>query len=185
MSIKKDVCGVEHVQLLDNGVRRLLQYPKRMFGDYIKPGDTVVDIGCGPGVFIPELAKMIGSEGKVVAIDLQNEMLQLAEKKIMSCGLADRVQFHQCKCDALDIELNADFILTFYMVHESPDPLHLIDQICFLLKQGGYYYLSEPKFHVSKEQYLQVVARCKANGLSLIKESGLLSRTAVFQKRVN
>jgi ubiquinone/menaquinone biosynthesis C-methylase UbiE len=183
MNSKSDVCGVEHVKLLDNGFRRLVHNPIRLFGPYIHPGDTVLDIGCGPGAFTPGLAKLVGTQGKVIAIDLQKEMLELAKGKAQSAGVLDRIQFHQCNSDSLNISVQAHFALTFYMVHEAPDPMHLIDQVCTLLTQGGYYYLSEPKFHVSENQYRDVVARCVSNGLTVVKEGGLFSRTAVFQKR--
>lgn len=183
MSKNQTVCGVEHAKWLDNGFRRKILNPQKQFAEYLKPGDTVIDIGCGPGAFIPDLAKLIGANGKIIAIDLQEEMLELARKKAQSIGVSDNVRFHKCRKDSLDISLQADFILTIYMVHESPEPLALIDQVCELLKPNGYYYLSEPKIHVKKEQYLEMVERCNANGLNIVKESGLFSRTAVFQKR--
>lgn len=183
MNGRSDICGVDHAKWLDNGLRRFMHNPQRLFGAYIKSGDTVLDIGCGPGAFIPGFAKMVGTSGKIIAIDLQEEMLELAKKKAQSAGVRDRVQFHQCGSDSLNISVQANFALTFYMVHEAPDPMRLIDQVCTLLTQGGYYYLSEPKFHVTENQYRDVVARCVSNGLTVVKKGGLFSRTAVFQKR--
>lgn len=183
MSDKLDVCGVEHVKWLDNGFRRFVHNPRRMFGPCIKPGDTVVDIGCGSGTFLPGLANMVGPEGTIFAVDLQEEMLQLARGKADAAGVSDRVRFHRCERDSLGITLLADVVITVYMVHEAPDPLRLVDQVCALLKDGGYYYLSEPSFHVSRAQYREVVERCRTDGLSIVKESGILSRTAVFRKQ--
>jgi len=173
---------MDHVRFLDNGLRRFLQNPRRMFGDYVKPGDTVFDIGCGPGAFIPGLAALVGRSGTVVAIDLQEEMLQLARKKAQSAGVSDRVQFHQCSRESLNLTTPADLVVTFYMVHEAPNPLRLVDQVCALVKNGGYYYLAEPSIHVSEAQYREVVNRCAANGLKKVKEGGVFSRTAVFQR---
>jgi len=177
-----DVCGVDHVKWLDNRIRLFFHDPKRMFREYIRPGDTVVDIGCGPGAFIPGLCDLVGPQGKVVAIDLQEEMLQLCREKARRASMADRVEFHKCEADSLGITLQADFALTFYMVHEAPDPLRLIDQICSLLKIGGFYFLAEPKIHVSEEKYREVVSRCAENGLVVVRESSKFSRTAVFRK---
>ncbi len=182
MNKKTDICGLEHVKWLDNGVRRYLQNPRKMFKPYIKEGDTVLDIGCGPGAFIPALAEMVGSSGKVIAIDLQEEMLALTRKKVASAGYTSRVTVHKCSAESLDISQQADFILTFFMMHETPDPLHLITEICHSLKQGGTYYLAEPKFHVTKRQFLDVIQMCNKKGLVLIKERGIVSRTAVFRK---
>lgn len=177
-----DVCGVDHAKWLDNRIRLFFHDPKRMFREYVRSGDIVVDIGCGPGAFIPGLCKLVGPQGRVVAIDLQEEMLQLCKEKMHKTGFADRVEFHKCEEDSLGISLQVDFALTFYMVHEVPDPLLLIDQICALLKVGGFYYLAEPKIHVPEEKYREVISRCNENGLVVVRESSSFSRIAVFRK---
>ncbi|MFW6221867.1 MAG: class I SAM-dependent methyltransferase [Fibrobacterota bacterium] len=182
MAHSTDVCGVEHAKWLDNGVRRLIHNPQRLFGPYVKRGGTAIDIGCGPGTFTLGLAKMVGSDGKVIAVDLQRDMLDMTRTKVESAGFGDRVDFHQCKEDEIGLDVKADFILTFYMVHETPDPIAFIDQVSALLAVGGFYYLSEPKFHVSKRQFDEVLAQCRLRGLSVVKTSGFLSRTAILQK---
>jgi len=47
----------------------------------IKPGSTVLDVGCGTGVFIPFLLRRIGGEGRLVALDVAEEMLKRARAK--------------------------------------------------------------------------------------------------------
>lgn len=47
----------------------------------IKPGSTVLDAGCGTGVFIPFLLRRIGGEGRLVALDVAEEMLKRARAK--------------------------------------------------------------------------------------------------------
>jgi ubiquinone/menaquinone biosynthesis C-methylase UbiE len=47
----------------------------------IKPGSTVLDAGCGTGVFIPFLLSRIGGEGRLVALDVAEEMLKRARAK--------------------------------------------------------------------------------------------------------
>jgi ubiquinone/menaquinone biosynthesis C-methylase UbiE len=182
MSNENHVCSHEHAKWLDNDIRRMLQNPRRMFGRWIEPGASILDIGCGPGTFTLDLARMAGPQGKVIAIDIQEQMLTMAREKIAKAGLLDRVQFHRCSGDKLGISTQADFILTFYMVHEAPHPLDLIDQICSLLSSGGYYFLAEPKMHVSKLHYDEVVTRCEKNGLTAVSQYGIISRYAIFKK---
>lgn len=184
MNNSAHVCGTEHARWLDNGFRHLVHNPERMFGPYVNKGGTILDIGCGPGTFTLGLARLAGKGGRVIAVDLQEEMLGMARKKIVSAGMLDQVMFHRCTQESLNLDIKADFIVTFYMVHESPDPCRLIDQICTLLKPGGYYYLAEPKFHVSETLYRKMQNRCKEHGLSLIKKAGIVSRIAVFKKTV-
>ncbi|KAB3547857.1 MAG: SAM-dependent methyltransferase, partial [ANME-2 cluster archaeon] len=45
------VCPVESAGGLDNRVRRLLQNPQKILGNYVKEGMTALDLGCGPGFF--------------------------------------------------------------------------------------------------------------------------------------
>jgi 2-polyprenyl-3-methyl-5-hydroxy-6-metoxy-1,4-benzoquinol methylase len=110
-----------------------------------------LDIGCRPGTFTPGLAaKLNGSNRKVIAIDLQEKMIQKAQAKNASDGMLSRVQLHQCTSDSLNIDVCADFILSFWMIHEVTDQFTFIDQTCNLLKMVGYYFIAEPKSHVSK-----------------------------------
>ncbi len=94
----------------------------------------------------------------------------------------DWIIFHKCGESSLNLKEKADFILTFYMVHETPVPKALINEINDLLKPGGVYFLAEPKFHVSKKKYQEIVTWCKEKNLSIIEEKGIISRIAVFKK---
>jgi len=69
------VCPPKHVKWLNNPLRKLIQNPKNIMGEYVSPGDTVIDLGCGGGYFTVALAKMVGDRGRVIAMDLQKEML--------------------------------------------------------------------------------------------------------------
>jgi len=68
---KGDVCSHTHSFFLDNFLRRLIQNPKKIVGEYIKKGDTIIDLGCGPGYFSIAMAKMVGDTGRVYSVDLQ------------------------------------------------------------------------------------------------------------------
>jgi len=64
------VCPVEKAGGLDSGIRKLLQRPKKILGNYVESGMTVLDLGCGPGFFSVEMAEMVGASGKVIAVDM-------------------------------------------------------------------------------------------------------------------
>ena len=70
------VCPSRHAGSLDNSFRRWLQNPQKILAPYIKEGMTVLDVGCGPGFFSVEIAKMVGKNGKVISADLQDGMLE-------------------------------------------------------------------------------------------------------------
>ncbi len=182
METAKHICGEEHAKWLDNPLRNLIHNPKKMFKEFVHPGGTVLDIGCGPGTFTLGLAKLVGPQGNVIAVDIQEGMLKRTQQKIERASLQDRVSYHKCDDSLSEIATPADFIVTFYMVHETPNPKQFARDICSLLKPGGYYYLAEPKFHVSKSQYDELLEVCKKEGLAVVKEEGIISRIAVFRK---
>jgi len=77
------ICPVERAGGLDNSFRRLLQNPRTILKIYISRGMTVLDLGCGPGFFSIEIAKLLNDSGKVIAADLQEGMLEKVIKKIL------------------------------------------------------------------------------------------------------
>jgi len=76
------ICPVERSGGLDNRLRRWLQNPQKIVMPYIKPGMTVLDLGCGPGFFAVEIARLLNDSGKVIAADLQQGMLDKVSKKV-------------------------------------------------------------------------------------------------------
>src|SRR5271169_3623868 len=78
--------------MLDNGIRRIFQNSKNIVGPYVKEGMTVIDIGCGPGMFTRAMAEMAGDTGCVIAVDIQQEMLDLARLKSERQNLSSRIR---------------------------------------------------------------------------------------------
>jgi len=56
----------------------------------------VADIGCGPGFFTVEMARLVGSRGKVLAVDVQKRMLDILRRRSAEEGVEERIVFHQC-----------------------------------------------------------------------------------------
>lgn len=158
-SYKGDVCHHSHSFALDNFIRRLFQNPKKIAGEYLNSGDTVIDIGCGPGFFSIDMAKIVGPSGKVYAVDLQKEMLDRVQQKMVKQNLTEQIILHQCGQDQINLgnDVKADFILTYYMVHETPDSQQFLQEVKSYLKPGGRFLIVEPLFHVSKKKF-EIVA---------------------------
>ena len=148
------VCPVELASSLDNKVRRWLQDPRKILAPFITEGMTVLDVGCGPGFFSIEAAKLAGETGRVISADLQPGMLEIIGRKIRGTALEHRITTVQCRPDHINVSDNVDFIIAFYMVHEVPDKAALFRQLKALLKKDGRLLLVEPKmFHVSKSEF--------------------------------
>ena len=55
----------------------------------VKPGQTVLDLGCGSGFHARRLAPLVGDTGKVLCVDLQPEMLEIAERFARGAGITN------------------------------------------------------------------------------------------------
>jgi len=167
--------------MLDNGIRRIFQNPKNIVGPYVKEGMTVIDIGCGPGMFMRAIAEMAGDTGCVIAVDIQQEMLDLARLKSERRNLSSRIRFHKSEPDRIGITENADFILSFYMVHEVPDRDAFLKEVHGLLKPGGKYLVVEPTSHVSRDAFEDTVKYARDAGFRVVSFPKIaLSRAALF-----
>jgi ubiquinone/menaquinone biosynthesis C-methylase UbiE len=159
------VCPVELANSLDNKIRRWLQNPQKILSPYVKEGMKVLDVGCGPGFFSVELAKLVGAHGKVYAVDLQEGMLQKLRDKIYGTPLEQIVQLIKCDQDKIVIPEKVDFILAFYMVHEVPDKDRLFATLKNFLNDRGELLIVEPKlFHVSKKEFASTISKAEAVG---------------------
>ena len=179
---KNRVCPVERAGVLDFTLRKLLQNPKRILRPYIKEGMTVLDLGCGPGFFTMALARLVGKAGKVIAADLQEGMLAIVRKKIQNSAKADIVKLHLCRPEGTGLSEKFDFILVFYILHEVPEPLLFLREIKDLLKTGGKVLLVEPKFRVSRDEFLESIGIMKQAGFAVLAEPKIrFSRTVILR----
>lgn len=180
---KKNVCRVEHAGVLDIRIRKLFHNPKKMLNPYIDKGMAVLDIGCGPGFFSLEMAEMVGKTGKVTAVDLQEEMLEIVKKKMEQSGLQNRIDLHKCENDRIGLSKEFDFILIFYMLHEVPNQSAFLREILTLLNKEGKALIAEPKFHVSKKDFSHSMELLKNIGFDIVEEPNIfISRAALIKK---
>lgn len=180
---KNRVCPVVIAGFLDNKIRRWFQEPQKILLPFVNKGMTVLDIGCGPGFFSVDLARMVGKSGRVVASDMQEGMLLKLEKKIEGTEIKERIILHKCGADNLGIEENFDFILAVYMVHEVPDQAKFFREIKSILKTKGSVLVIEPAFHVSKKAFKRTIEIAKEAGLIACDGPKVFfSKTAVLKK---
>jgi ubiquinone/menaquinone biosynthesis C-methylase UbiE len=168
---------------IDNPLRRLFHNPEKIVGPYVKPGMTVMDVGCGMGMFSIAMAKMVGDTGNVIAVDLQQKMLDVVQKRAAKAGVADRIRTHRCEPDRLGISTLVDFALAFAMVHEVPDQGRLLYEVGGCLKPGGKLLVAKPRLHVSGRTFGKMVALAGKVGLKVVEESKVRwCRAAVMVK---
>lgn len=159
------VCPVSRSGGLLCSARRWVHNPQRLLRGLVREGETVADLGCGPGYFTLPLARMVGESGCVIAVDLQEGMLALLRERAARAGLSDRIRLHQCSPLDLGVTDPVSFALAFYLVHEVPDVARCLSQVRTMLAPGGRCLLVEPKLHVSAPAFARTVALAEAAGL--------------------
>jgi len=103
----------------------------------IKPGMTVADIGAGSGVITLRMVKKVGVKGKVVAVDVQQQMLNALGKKLKDHGIknVDLVKGTQ-KSPKLKPS-SVDLIVMIDVYHEFEYPYEMTLEMSKALKPGG------------------------------------------------
>jgi ubiquinone/menaquinone biosynthesis C-methylase UbiE len=169
---------------IDNRLRRLLHDPEKILGPYFQPGMTALDVGCGMGLFSIAMARMAGDRGLVIAVDLQQKMLDVLVERARRAGVADRIRPHRCEPERLGIQEAVDFALAFAMVHEVPDARRLLAEVHSCLKPGGTFLVAEPRLHVPGRAFQAMVTTAEGVGLGLREKPHVRwCRAALFEKR--
>lgn len=156
--------------LLLSPVRRWTQSPRRILEPWVRPGMTVVDVGCAMGYFTLQLAELVGPTGRVVAVDLQERMLRALERRARRAGLSELIETRRCGADTLglaDLAGCVDFALVFAVAHEIPDVGKLMVELAALLSPEGRALLAEPSGHVSAEEFAASIAAARSAGLTV------------------
>ncbi|MCB2200379.1 class I SAM-dependent methyltransferase [bacterium] len=181
--------------LLINPLRRLSDPPELIVGPYIKPGNTVLDIGCAMGYFTLPMAKMVGQEGRVIATDIQPEMLVRLQKRVQRAKLGNRIDLrrsYDLSLGLADLPGQADFALAFAVLHEAVSKQAMLEQIYATLRPGGRLLIVEPPSKVNVSNWAKTEETAFRAGFILeehpsihgrIDRSMLLSKPAQSGKR--
>lgn len=167
----------------DNFLRRLFQNPEQILKPYVKQGWTVLDVGPGMGYFTIALAKLVGDTGKVIAADLQQQMLNGTYRRALRAGVQDRIELHRSAPDSIGISEAIDFCLAFWMVHEVTDRSRFFGEISSRLNRDGLLLFAEPRLHVSKETFDQTLEIAKSTGLSTVCQPSIFLSYSVLLKK--
>lgn len=131
----------------------------------LRPGMRVLDAGCGPGRLAIPVAKALGPEGEVVAIDMQPGMLGRAREKAGQAGLANiRFELHAIGPGALG-EARYDRALLVTVLGEIPDREGALREIARALKPGGILSITEIVFDPHYQSRASVLRAAAGAGL--------------------
>ncbi len=121
----------------------------------IKLGDTVVDVGCGSGFLTSQAAKAVGRKGKVIGIDLSEEMLRKADENIAKTTYKGNVEFRLGDVESIPLEdETADAVIGNMILHHCPEPKAAVREMARILRTNRRLVLSDLEKH--SEEWLRI-----------------------------
>ena len=136
------------------------------------PGMTIADVGTGTGYFALPFAKAVGSEGKVLAVDFQKEMLEKLRHKLSGSGPQQNVVFVEGEAARTTLPGNScDLVFMANLWHELDDDAGVLSEVKRLIRPGGRFAILDwrtdvvpppgpPAVHrVSPENLSQILSR--------------------------
>jgi ubiquinone/menaquinone biosynthesis C-methylase UbiE len=169
--------------LFDNPLRKLVHDPLKILRPFVKTGDTVLDVGCGMGYFSLGLAKLVGETGKVIAADLQPQMLAGLTQRAARAGLEKRIHPQLCQRDKIGVDQPVDFALAFWMVHEVRQRREFLQEIYSLVKPNGKFLIVEPVIHVARADFERTIAISQEIGFKTAGRPQMAASRAVLLTR--
>ena len=177
-----------YIQALERPERDEYQQPDKVIEALgLTQGMVVADVGAGSGYFTRRFAKVVGETGKVLAVDVEQKMLDYNKQELEKQGLANRVGFVLVKPDDPALSENSvDLVFLCNTYHHVEHHGDYWAQIKSALKPNGrvvivdYYHdersgkLGFSKHHLVPRE--RVIENMEKAGLSFLKEHTFLPR---------
>jgi ubiquinone/menaquinone biosynthesis C-methylase UbiE len=169
-----------------NPIRRLFENPQRSIEPYVRKGQVVADLGCNTGYYTFALAEGVGPEGRVYAVDLEEDYVRALEKRADELGYRN-VEFHACS--ASDLSFIRDELVDFVLANGllcnmAEDRPSAVKEIKRILKPFGKAYLSlgspPPLGFVDRSEWERIL-----EGFIVERRGGFLQKWAVVSKKDN
>ena len=128
-------------RLLDSDFRRWFQPAAKVIErSGIEPGMTVLELGCGSGAFTTCIARAVGRQGKVYAVDIQSAMLRQLERKLSQPENKELTNIELRQASAYDLPFtdeSIDLVCMVTVLQEIPDRGRALRELRRVLKPGG------------------------------------------------
>ena len=132
------VMGYEGADWLERDTRTAEERPDLLLRALeLKPGMTVADIGAGTGYYSWRMAERVGKSGRVLAIDVQPQMIALLDREMKRRGVVNVKSTLGTATDPKLPEGTVDLALMVDVYHELEHPYEILSAIVRSLKPGG------------------------------------------------
>ncbi|HWF18706.1 MAG TPA: class I SAM-dependent methyltransferase [Verrucomicrobiae bacterium] len=132
------VMGHQGADWLERPTRELEEQPALLMGAlHLKQGDAVADIGAGTGFYSRRLARAIGTNGVVYAVEIQQEMLDILTNKMAEIGIHNVKPVLGTVTNPRLASNSVDLILMVDVYHEFDHPREMTGAMVDALKPGG------------------------------------------------
>jgi ubiquinone/menaquinone biosynthesis C-methylase UbiE len=144
----------------------------------VKPGMVICDMGCGNGYHTLPLAQMVGEKGKILAVDVQPQMIEMLRQNIERQGLKNIEPIQGLYHDPKLPPNTCDLILLVDVYHEFSHPVQMLTSMRAALKPEGQLVLVEfraeddtvpikPEHKMTQDQ---ITKEMNANGFELKRQ---------------
>ena len=158
----------------------------------LKPGMTVLDLGSGAGIDVFLAAREVGPTGKVVGLDMTDEMLALANKNKQKLGMPN-TEFRKGEIEQMPVDSGTvDHVISNCVINLVPDKRKAFSEIFRVLKKGGSFTVSDIVYTGEmNDEYrkdLELWASCvsgaleKSEYLDIIKHAGFSNISVVDER---
>ncbi len=111
----------------------------------LRPGMTIVDVGCGTGDFTRYLARLNPGRGRIIGVDARAASIKAAEAETRKAGLSKRIVFKVGDVNKLPLDDNyADLTCCRTLLMHLPDPLVAVKEMARVVRPGGSVVAVEP-----------------------------------------
>lgn len=103
----------------------------------LRPGETVLDIGCGAGFDSLIAARQVGQAGRVISVDMTPAMLEKAAAAAREAGI-ENIEFREGLAEALPVDdASIDVVISNGVINLCPDKMAVMQEVHRVLKPGG------------------------------------------------